>query len=62
MLVEHAHDIIYEINLEGNFTFANTRSEVILEYSREQILQMKYTALIHPDYLAIVRSFYIKQL
>lgn len=62
MLVEHAHDIIHEINLEGNFTFANTRSEVILEYSREQILQMKYTALIHPDYLAIVRSFYIKQL
>lgn len=62
VLVEQAHDIIYETDLGGNFTFVNIRSEEILKYSRKQLLQMKYTELIHPNYLEMVRSFYFKQI
>jgi PAS domain S-box-containing protein len=61
ILVEQAHDIIYETDLEGNFTFGNFRAQEILEYSRAKLLEMRYTELVHPDHLDRVRNFYKKQ-
>jgi PAS domain S-box-containing protein len=61
LLVERAHDIIYEADLTGHFTFGNIRAQEILGYSRSKLLEMKYTELVHPDHLDRVRGFYRDQ-
>lgn len=61
ILVEQAHDIIYETDLGGFFTFGNVCAQEILEYSRARLLEMRYTELVHPDHVARVRNFYKKQ-
>lgn len=50
-LIENAHDLIYTIDLDGNFTSLNRAGERICGYKREEILQMKIEDIIAPEYL-----------
>jgi len=47
ILVEQAHDIIYETWLGGFFQFLEMfAAQEILEYSRARLLEMRYTELV----------------
>ncbi|MEP0710748.1 MAG: PAS domain S-box protein, partial [Algoriphagus sp.] len=62
ILVEQAQDIIFEADLFGFFTFVNSRTTEILGYSRNSLLQKKYTELIREDFLEKIVAFYRHQL
>lgn len=47
-LVENANDIIYTLDLDGNFKSLNNAGERIIGYSREECLEMKITDLVVP--------------
>ena len=51
-LVEHANDIIYSIDLEGNFTSMNKAGERISGYTCQEFLRMNISHLLAPDLLA----------
>ena len=50
-LVENAHDIIYEHDLEGNYTSINKAGEQITGYSREETLKLNLSQTAAPEYL-----------
>jgi len=51
-LVENARDIIYEHDLEGNYTSSNKAAELITGYSRAEILQLNLAQTVVPEDLA----------
>jgi len=57
-LIENANDIIYETNLNGNYTFINKHSEVISGYSLEELYKKHFSELIRDDYKKKVLDFY----
>ncbi len=48
-LVETSRDIIFTVDLEGKFLFANQAFENILGYSRDEIKQISGFELVHPE-------------
>ncbi len=48
-LIENANDIIYTLDLKGNFTSLNREGLRLTGYTRTEILQMKISDLISPD-------------
>lgn len=50
-LVENARDLIYEHDLNGNYTAANMAGERITGYSLEESLEMSLTQTVDPAYL-----------
>ena len=48
-LFENAPDIVYSIDLEGNYTSINRAGEQVLGYNRAELLQMNITELLEPD-------------
>jgi len=50
-LVENAHDIIYEHDLEGNYTSINNAGEEITGYSLQETLKLNLTQTIAPEFL-----------
>src|SRR5882724_615261 len=50
-LVENARDIIYEHDLDGNYTSSNKAAEVITGYSRAEILKLNVAQTVAPEYL-----------
>jgi two-component system, cell cycle sensor histidine kinase and response regulator CckA len=55
-LFENANDIIYTLDLEGNFTSINKKGEQLTGYLREEILQMNIASIIAPGYMEIARQ------
>ena len=55
-LFENANDIIYTIDLAGNFTSLNQTGERLTGYSQAEALQMNITQVVAPDHLETVRS------
>jgi PAS domain S-box-containing protein len=51
-LFENANDIIYTLDLDGNFTSLNKAGEQILGFTHEQVMQMNIDQVIAPEYLA----------
>lgn len=51
-LVENAHDLIYEHDLEGNYTSSNKAGERITGYSLEETLHLNLAQTVAPEYLA----------
>ncbi|MCG8576099.1 MAG: PAS domain S-box protein [Flavobacteriales bacterium] len=60
-LVEGSSDAIYELNLNGNFSFVNDKMAAVTQYSKEELKEMHYTELIHEDHVEKVRKFYSEQ-
>lgn len=50
-LVENAHDIIYEHDLQGNYTSSNQAGEQITGYSLEETLKLNLAQTVAPEYL-----------
>ena len=48
-LFENAPDIVYSIDLEGNYTSINRAGEQVLGYNRAELLQMNITELLEPE-------------
>ena len=55
-LFENANDIIYTIDLAGNFTSLNQTGERLTGYSQDEALRMNLTEVVAADQLAIVRD------
>ena len=49
-LVENAHDLIYEHDLQGNYTAANKAGEQITGYSLEESLKLNLQQTVAPEY------------
>jgi two-component system cell cycle sensor histidine kinase/response regulator CckA len=55
-LVENARDIIYEHDLDGNYTSSNKAGEQITGYSREETLKLNIAQTVAPEYLEKARE------
>src|SRR5882672_703782 len=55
-LFENANDIIYTIDLAGNFTSLNQTGERLTGYTQAEALSLNLTHVVAPDQLAIVRA------
>ena len=55
-LFQNANDIIYTIDLAGNFTSLNQTGERLTGYTQAEALSMNLTQVVAPDQLAIVRE------
>ncbi|OEK00915.1 hypothetical protein BFP97_05045 [Roseivirga sp. 4D4] len=61
LLVEAANDIIYEINLQGQFTYVNPKASEVTGYSREECLDMTYLELVREDWRGKLQKHYRNQ-
>jgi PAS domain S-box-containing protein len=59
-LLDNANDIIYTIDLSGNFTSFNKTGEELTGYTSQEILKMNVSGLVVPEQLSMVREM-IKQ-
>ncbi|RZJ48296.1 MAG: PAS domain S-box protein, partial [Chryseobacterium sp.] len=57
-LIQTATDIIFEMNVDGHFTFINEFGFSILGYSENEVLQQHYSNFIHNDYIKNAVDFY----
>jgi PAS domain S-box-containing protein len=55
-LFENANDIIYTIDLAGNFTSLNQTGERLTGYTPAEALQMNISDVVAPDHLEMVRA------
>ncbi len=62
LLVEAANDVIYEIDLQGRFTYANPRASEVSGYSLEECLGMFYLELVREDWRPRLVDFYLNQI
>lgn len=53
-LVQSANDIIFETDLNGQFTYINEFCEKTLGYSSKDVINRHFTEFIRPDYVAMV--------
>ncbi|MBX2900613.1 MAG: PAS domain S-box protein [Cyclobacteriaceae bacterium] len=60
-LVMNASDMIYELDADGKFSFVNPPVETVTGFTKEELYQMKYLELVHPDDRQQVREFYQQQ-
>jgi len=60
-LVENASDLIYELDGDGKFTFANRLMQTVVGFTKEELGKMHYWDLVHPYYLEGVIEFYRRQ-
>lgn len=60
-LVESAQDIIFRIDLEGNFTFVNSIVTTITEYSEEEFTRLNFWDIVDEEDRLKVRTFYRDQ-
>jgi PAS domain S-box-containing protein len=59
-VVETAHDMIFTVDLKGNFLFTNTSFKRILGHSREEIKKTNGFELVHPDDLQLVKQTFAR--
>ena len=57
-LIQNATDLIYEIDLDGNFTFANDFAIKTLGYEPEEYISMNFSTLVRKDYINNLMNFY----
>jgi len=55
-LFENANDIVYTLDLEGNFTSFNRVGEQITGYAREEAVGMNIGQLVAPDHRALAEA------
>lgn len=61
-LVENAHDLIYEHDLEGNYISANKAVEQITGYSLEESFHLNLAQVVAPDYLEKSQELFHRKL
>lgn len=61
ILVENAEDLIYQVDLDGNFQFLNNRFNDYLSYDKSKLLGKNLSDILPKDYKEIVFDYYKKQ-
>jgi diguanylate cyclase (GGDEF)-like protein/PAS domain S-box-containing protein len=61
-LFEYANDVIYTIDLAGNYTSVNKVGEQVTGYTRAELCQMNFTQVVAPDHLAHSRQMMQRKL
>jgi two-component system sensor histidine kinase/response regulator len=61
-LVEGSHDVIFETDAQGCFTFINPAVERLLGRTRQSLLGQHFTVVIREDHRSRVREHYRQQL
>jgi two-component system cell cycle sensor histidine kinase/response regulator CckA len=61
-VVENAADIIYALDRDGRFTFANAAAVKSIGYSPEELCQRDYLQLVLPEHRKRLEEFYRQQL
>ena len=61
-LFENANDIIYTHDLEGNYTSINKAGERAIGYTRDEVLGMKMTDVLAPEYVDAARRMLARKL
>ena len=61
LLVERANEVIFNIDLQGKFTFVNPTASRLMQYPRERLLGMHFLELVDPPHRAEVEEFYAQQ-
>lgn len=57
-LIQTATDIIFEISINGHFTFLNEFGYSILGYTENEVIMQHYSNFIHEDYIRNAVDFY----
>ncbi len=60
-IIENSTDVVYTTDMNGFFTYANPVAEKLTGYTTEELLNMRFTELITPDYTQIVSQNYYDQ-
>jgi len=60
-IVEAAGDIIFEVDAQGHFTYANPATLRVLGYDTDEIIGRHYTELMRPDHHAAAAELYRRQ-
>lgn len=55
-LFENASDIVYTHDLQGKFTSVNSATERIVEYTREEVMNMNIADVVAPDHMDRARD------
>ena len=55
-LFEHAHDLVFTLDLAGNFTSINRTAERVCGYTREEASRMSIADVVAPEYLQTARA------
>jgi PAS domain S-box-containing protein len=55
-LFDQASDIVFRLDLAGNFTFLNKAAELISGYSCEEARRMNITQMVAPELVELVRK------
>lgn len=61
VLVEAANDVIYEIDLNGQFTYVNPKATEVSGYSEKECLNMVYLELVREDWREQLQQHYRSQ-
>jgi diguanylate cyclase (GGDEF)-like protein/PAS domain S-box-containing protein len=61
-LFEKANDLIYTVDLQGNFTSLNRAGERISGYSRKEALQKNFSEVVAPEYLEKAKTKIVEKL
>ena len=62
LLVEAASDVIFEIDLDGRFTYMNQAAVKMSGFSEKEIIGKPFTMLVREDWQHRVTDFYLKQI
>jgi two-component system cell cycle sensor histidine kinase/response regulator CckA len=60
-VVENATEIIYTVDVKGNFTYSNPAGLKVTGYSLHELQKLNYVDLVLPDHRARVVRIYVKQ-
>ena len=60
-LVEGASDMIYELDVNGKFSYVNPVMESISGFTKEELTQKHYWEILHPGFIESTISFYKAQ-
>lgn len=61
-LVEHAGDVVYRTDIEGNFIYINQKGIQLSGYTRDELLGKSYLDLIVPEQRVKAYEFYMNQM
>lgn len=61
-LVENANDIVYTLDLDERLTSINRAAEVITGYSRDELLNIKWTEIMTPESIDTMRQMFDRKL
>lgn len=61
-LVENAQDMIFNTDIDGNFTYLNEMSSRTFGYKNENLIGKNSVTIVHPDYRDTVKDFFRNQI